>query len=43
MTTNFYILDAADLRAGPLAVLRLPVHVPYGLHSAYVPEDLLVP
>jgi len=36
------ILDAKNLKAGPMATLKLPYHVPYGLHSAFVPEELLV-
>lgn len=31
------LLDAGDLSEGPVARLRLPVRVPYGLHGAWLP------
>jgi carotenoid cleavage dioxygenase-like enzyme len=31
------VLDAGDLAAGPLARIRLPVRVPFGLHGAWLP------
>jgi len=42
LQTHLYILDAQNLASGPLALLRLPVPVTYGIHSAFVPEDRLV-
>ena len=42
MKSHMLILDAKNLKAGPMATLKLPYHVPYGLHSAFVPEELLV-
>ena len=32
------ILDGRDLSAGPVARLRLPHHIPYGLHGSFVPQ-----
>ena len=31
------VLDADDLAGGPVATLRVPVRVPYGLHAAWLP------
>ncbi|MCJ1297069.1 hypothetical protein MMC34_008638 [Xylographa carneopallida] len=31
-TTDLAILDAQDLRKGPLATIRLPHHIPIGAH-----------
>ena len=31
------ILDAQAIAAGPITTLRLPQHVPYGLHGSYTP------
>jgi carotenoid cleavage dioxygenase len=39
--SELVILDAADLRSGPVGRVRLPVRVPNGFHSCWVPaEDL---
>ena len=39
--SELVILDAADLRAGPVGRVKLPVRVPNGFHSCWVPaEDL---
>jgi len=35
------ILDAADISAGPLARVKLPVRVPIGFHALWVREDQL--
>lgn len=32
-TTDLVILDAQDLRKGPLATIRLPHHIPIGVHT----------
>ncbi len=33
------VLDAADVGAGPLGTVALPVRVPHGFHAAWVPAD----
>eukprot|EP00736_Rhodelphis_marinus_P008662 Rmarinus@m.28320 len=35
--TSFVVLDAQDLRAGPVARIRLPHHIPYGFHGTFTP------
>ena len=35
---QFVILDARDVAAGPVALLRLPRRVPAGLHGSWVPD-----
>lgn len=35
--SELLLLDAGDLAGGPVARLRLPVRVPYGLHGAWLP------
>ncbi len=35
-TSDFYILDARDLRGEPVAVVHLPHRVPYGFHGNWV-------
>ena len=32
------ILDAQEMEASPVATLRLPHHLPYGLHGNWVDE-----
>lgn len=36
-TSTFEVLDAADVTAGPLAVVTLPRRVPFGFHAAWLP------
>ena len=36
-SSRMLVLDAADLRSGPVATVVLPEKVPYGLHSEFVP------
>lgn len=35
------VLDGDDLNAGPVWTCDLPHHVPYGLHSSYIPWDVM--
>ncbi len=37
-TTQLVVLDAAAVRAGPIARVGLPQRVPYGFHAAWVPD-----
>ena len=39
LSTSFVILDAADIAAEPVATLRLPQRVPFGLHGSWLPAD----
>ncbi len=41
--TDIAILDAAKIDNGPLALLRLPVHVPYSFHGIWVENSEQVP
>jgi all-trans-8'-apo-beta-carotenal 15,15'-oxygenase len=36
--SDLVILEAQNLTAGPIARLKLPHHVPYGLHGSFVPD-----
>jgi carotenoid cleavage dioxygenase len=36
--TDLVILDAADVGGEPVASVRLPQRVPYGFHSAWIPD-----
>lgn len=36
--TEFCVLDAKDVRKGPLARIKLKHHVPYGFHGTFTPE-----
>ncbi len=36
--SDLVILAAQDIAAGPIARLKLPHHVPYGLHGSFVPQ-----
>ncbi|HIK45665.1 MAG TPA: carotenoid oxygenase family protein [Leptolyngbyaceae cyanobacterium M65_K2018_010] len=36
--SDVVILDGRHLAAGPVARLKLPHHIPYGLHGSFVPE-----
>ena len=35
--SDFVVLDASDLGAGPVATVELPQRVPYGFHGTWVP------
>jgi carotenoid cleavage dioxygenase len=35
--TDFVVLDATDVAAGPVASVHLPQRVPYGFHAAWIP------
>jgi carotenoid cleavage dioxygenase len=37
-STDFAVLDATDVAAGPVARVRLPQRVPYGFHGTWIPE-----
>ncbi|MEM7222084.1 MAG: carotenoid oxygenase family protein [Pseudomonadota bacterium] len=39
LSTSFVILDAADIAAEPVATLRMPQRVPFGLHGSWLPAD----
>ncbi|WP_116999103.1 carotenoid oxygenase family protein [Desertimonas flava] len=36
--TDFVIIDATDVTAGPIARIALPQRVPYGFHAAWIPD-----
>ncbi len=36
--SDLVILEGKDITAGPVARLKLPHHVPYGLHGSFVPR-----
>ncbi|MCX7620404.1 MAG: carotenoid oxygenase family protein [Acidimicrobiales bacterium] len=36
--SDFVVLDATNVRAGPVARVALPVRVPYGFHGWWVPD-----
>ncbi|MGB3201611.1 MAG: carotenoid oxygenase family protein, partial [Nodosilinea sp.] len=36
--SDLVILEGQDIAAGPVARLKLPHHVPYGLHGSFVPH-----
>jgi carotenoid cleavage dioxygenase-like enzyme len=36
--TELVILDAARFAEPPVATVRLPTHVPFGLHGAWLPD-----
>jgi carotenoid cleavage dioxygenase len=38
LTSRFYLLDADDPAAGPLATVTLPIRVPAGLHGTWLPD-----
>ena len=42
-SSDFIILDAADIGAEPLAVVGLPQRVPFGFHGSWIPEPLSHP
>ena len=37
-TTEFVVLDAQRVDAGPLARIKLRHHIPYGFHGTFTPE-----
>jgi len=37
-TTEFVVLDAHDITAGPVARVKLPRRVPFGFHGNWIPE-----
>eukprot|EP00884_Botryococcus_braunii_P006857 jgi/Botrbrau1/16172/Bobra.0272s0007.1 len=39
-TSHLAILDAKNLSAGPVARIRLPHHVPLGIHGSFTPDYL---
>lgn len=39
--SDVVVLDAADLSAGPICRVKLPVRVPLGFHATWVPGDRL--
>jgi carotenoid cleavage dioxygenase len=41
MLNDLLILDTADLAAGPVATLHLPLRLRSGIHGAWVPEHLV--
>ena len=40
-TTDFVILDALDISAPPVAVVRLPHRIPAGFHGNWVPDEAI--
>ncbi|MGF1569620.1 MAG: carotenoid oxygenase family protein [Nodosilinea sp.] len=36
--SDIVILDGRNIASGPLARLKLPHHIPYGLHGSFVPD-----
>lgn len=43
MRTQFLVLDGDDISRGPVTSINLPHHVNYGLHSQFVPWEVLKP
>lgn len=41
-TSDFCILDATNIPAGPIAKVKLPVRVPVGFHGVWVPDSAMV-
>lgn len=39
--SDLYVLDATDFAGPPVAKVRLPQRVPYGLHGSWVPDTAL--
>lgn len=42
-SSEFYAIDARDFEGPPVARVRLPQRVPYGLHGAFVPAGAVTP
>lgn len=40
MRSKLAILDASNLSAGPVATIKLPHHIPNGLHGGFTPNVL---
>ncbi|WP_101757951.1 carotenoid oxygenase family protein [Oceanicoccus sp. KOV_DT_Chl] len=40
-TSDFCILDATNVSAGPIAKVKLPVRVPVGFHGVWVPDSAM--
>ena len=38
-TSDFVVLDARDVAAGPVATVHLPRRVPFGFHGNWMPDD----
>jgi carotenoid cleavage dioxygenase len=36
-TSDLVILDASEVRRGPVARIRMPTRVPFGFHATWVP------
>ena len=36
-TSELVIVDATDVRAGPVARIAIPQRVPYGFHATWIP------
>jgi carotenoid cleavage dioxygenase-like enzyme len=41
MLNELVILDTSDLAAGPIATVRLPLRVHFGIHGTWVPEHVI--
>lgn len=41
LKTQFLVLDGDDISSGPVTTVDLPLHVNYGLHSQFVPWDIM--
>jgi carotenoid cleavage dioxygenase len=35
-SSRFVVIDATDVRGGPIASVALPQRVPYGFHAAWI-------
>ena len=42
-TSDLVILDAQNFTGNPVAVVHLPVRVPFGFHSSWIPDSDLLP
>ena len=42
LTSRLMVLDTDDMASGPIAMVSLPHHVNYGLHSLYLPWEKMV-
>lgn len=42
-TTEFVVLDAKQIHAGPLARIRLKHAIPYGFHGTFTPHVFIPP
>jgi len=40
-TTEFVVLDAKNIGAGPVARIKIPHHIPYAFHGSWVPETFI--